>query len=62
MVDMGPVMGDNILVVLDGCSDLTNVSPEKLLAAGHFSELDYGHAEECCRRESIEECIFNITG
>ena len=41
-VDVVPITGDDNLVVLHGCSDPTGVSPEKLLAAGHFSELDLG--------------------
>ena len=61
-VDMVPIAGDDIPIVLHGCSGPMGVSLEKLLAAGHFSDLDMGHDEECCRRESSEECIFNISG
>ena len=49
-VDIGPVEGEDIPIVLHWCSDPTGISLEKLLAAGHFSELDWGHDKEYCRR------------
>ena len=57
---MGPAVAIDIPVALHRCSGPTVVSPEKLLNAGHFSDLKWDG--EFCRKDSNEEFIFNITG